>query len=161
MPPLFTAQVNYNDFMDTWITISQNDVLASINNSELTAALNTAIASGQENPLDTLIPDVTAEVRGYVRRRNTLGQSGMLPQELKNAAVDIIIYRTANRLRKKAIAEDKKPDNDQAMLKLAGVADGTVAVSAPDSPTTEVTSAPAPHFDHEPRRFGWDRERGI
>jgi phage gp36-like protein len=147
--------------MDTWITITQNDILASINNAELTAALNTAIAAGQENPLDTLIPDVTAEVRGYVRRRNTLGLAGTLPQELKNAAVDIIIYRAACRLRKKAIAEDKKADSDQALLKVAGVADGTVAVSAPDSPTTEVTSAPAPQFDHEPRRFGWNQERGI
>lgn len=94
--------------MDTWITITQDDILASINNPELTAALNTAPASGQDNILDTLISDVTAEVRGYVRRRNTLGQSGTLPQELKNAAIDIIIYRAANRLRKKAIAEEKK-----------------------------------------------------
>ncbi|HZM01557.1 MAG TPA: phage protein Gp36 family protein [Candidatus Saccharimonadales bacterium] len=147
--------------MDTWITITPDDILASINNAELTAALNTAIASGQGNPLDTLIPDVTAEVRGYVRRRNTLGQSGTLPQELKNAAVDIIIYRTASRLRKRAIAEDKKADHDQALNKLAGVADGTVAVSAPDNPTTEVTSAPAPQFDSQRRAFGWERERGI
>jgi phage gp36-like protein len=148
--------------MDTWITIAQDDVLASINNAELTAALNAALASGQDNPLDTLIPDVTAEVRGYVRRRNTLGQSGMLPQELKNAAIDIIIYRTANRLRKKAIAGEKKADNDQALLKLQGVADGSVAVSAPDNPTTEVTSAPGPQFE-KPRSegFGYEEERGI
>jgi len=148
--------------MDTWITLTQDDVLASINNSELAAALNTALADGQDNPLDTLMPDVTAEVRGYVRRRNTLGQSGMLPQELKNAAIDIIIYRAANRLRKTAIAADKKADNDQALKKLEGVADGSVAVSAPDNPTTEVTSAPAPHFKKDRREgFGYEEERGI
>jgi phage gp36-like protein len=148
--------------MDTWITIAQDDVLASINNSELTAALNAALAIGQDNPLDTLIPDVTAEVRGYARRRNTLGQSGTLPAELKNAAIDIIIYRTANRLRKTAIAGDKKADNDQALRKLQGVADGKVAVSAPDNPTTEVTSAPGPRFER-PRSegFGYEEERGI
>jgi phage gp36-like protein len=147
--------------MDTWITISQDDVLASINNSELTAAINTVLASGQDNPLDTLLSDVTAEVRGYVRRRNTLGPIGTLPQELKNAAIDIIIYRAANRLRKKAIAEDKKADNDQALRKLEGVAEGAIAVSVPDSPTTEVTSAPAPLFEKTRRQFGWDEERGI
>ena len=147
--------------MDTWITITQSDVLASINNPELSAALNTALASGQNNPLDTLIPDVTAEARGYVRRRNTLGQSGMLPQELKNAAIDIIIYRAANRLRKKAMAEDKKADNDLALKKLQGVAEGSVAVSAPDNPTTEVTSAPEPRFERLHREFGWNKERGI
>jgi phage gp36-like protein len=147
--------------MDTWITLTQDDVLASINNSELAAALSTALASGQDNPLDTLLPDVTAEVRGYVRRRNTLGLSGTLPQELKNAAIDIIIYRAANRLRKKAIAEDKKADNDLALRKLEGEADGAVAVSAPDNPTTEVTSAPAPHFEQPRRKFGWDEERGV
>ena len=147
--------------MDTWITLTQDDVLASINNSELTAALNTATASGQDNPLDTLLPDVTAEVRGYVRLRNTLGPTGTLPQELKNAAIDIIIYRAANRLRKKAIADDKKPDNDQALRKLEAVAEGGLAVSIPDNPTTEVTSAPAPHFEKARRQFGWDEERGI
>jgi phage gp36-like protein len=147
--------------MDTWITLSQADVLASINNSELTAAISAALASGQDNPLDTLLPDVTAEVRGYVRRRNTLGPTGTLPQELKNAAVDIIIYRAANRLRKKAIAEDKKPDNDQALKKLEAVAEGNLAVSAPDNPTTEITSAPGPHFEETHRQFGWEQERGI
>jgi len=147
--------------MDTWITIAQTDVLASINNSELTAAISTALASGQENPLDTLLPDVTAEVRGYVRRRNTLGPTGTLPQELKNAAIDIIIYRAANRLRKKAIAEDKKADNDAALRKLEAVADGRLAVSAPDNPTTDITSAPGPHVARERREFGWDEERGI
>ena len=103
----------------------------------------------------------SAEVRGHVRRRNTLGPTGTLPQELKNAAIDIIIYRAANRLRKKAIAEDKKADNDQALRKLEGAAEGSVAVSAPDNPTTEVTSAPAPHFEKARRRFGWDEERGV
>jgi phage gp36-like protein len=80
---------------------------------------------------------------------------------LKNAAIDIIICRTANRLRKKAIADDKKTDNDQALRKLEGVAEGSVAVSAPDNPTAEVTSAPAPHFSEARRQFGWDEERGI
>jgi len=147
--------------MDTWITITQDDVLASINNSELTSALNTALASGQGNPLDKLIPDVTAEVRGYVRRRNTLGQNGTLPQELKNAAIDIIIYRTANRLRKKAIADDKKADNDLALKKLEAVGDGSVAVSAPDNPTQDITSAPGPHFSEPRHEFGMENERGI
>ena len=147
--------------MDTWITLTQDDVLASINNPELTAALNTALASGQDNPLDTLLPDVTAEVRGYVRRRNTLGQSGTLPQELKNAAIDIIIYRAANRLRKKAIAEDKQADYEQALRRLQGVAEGRVAVSAPDNPTSEVTSAPGPRLSKARREFGLEEERGI
>jgi phage gp36-like protein len=147
--------------MDTWITLASGDVLASINNPELTAALNTALASGQSNPLNTLIPDVTAEVRGYVRRRNTLGPAGTLPQELKNAAIDIIIYRAANRLRKTAFAADKKGDNDLALRKLEAVANGEIAISAPDNPTSEITSAPAPHFERPRREFGWDQERGI
>lgn len=147
--------------MDSWITILPDDVLASINNSELTSALTTALASGQSNPLDTLIADVTAEARGYVRRRNTLGPTGTLPQELKNAAIDIIIYRAANRLRKKAVAEDKKPDYDAALKKLLAVANGTVAVSAPDNPTSESTSAPAPHVQERRLDFGREEERGI
>jgi phage gp36-like protein len=145
---------------DTWINLSQDDVLASINNAELTAAISTAIAQGQVSPLTVLMPDVIQEVRGYVRRRNTLGPDGAIPAELKNAAIDIIIYRCACRVNKAADA--KKPMNDIALQKLAAVAKGDLRVSAPDCPTTESTQAEGPAMPtHVRREFGWDQERGI
>lgn len=137
------------------------DVQAYIDNSELSAALTIALASGQAAAIGVIIPDVTMEVRGYVRVRNTLGPAGTVPQELKTAAIDIMIYRIANRLRKNAIAKDKKTDYDASVEKLDKVAAGDFKVSAPVTATTDVTSAPGPSFEVPHHRFGWDKERGV
>ena len=145
---------------DTWITIALADVQASINNSELTAALSTALAGGQAAPLTVLIPDVTLQVRGYCANRNTLGPDGTVPQELKNAAIDIIIYRAACRVNK-AMTE-KKPAFDAAMQMLKDVSSGAMKISVPIAPTVVVTSAPSPAMPPYVRRdFGYNEERGI
>jgi hypothetical protein len=147
---------------DTWINITKSDIQASYNDTTLEAMLSVATANGQSDPTTTLIPDVTMEVRAYVRSRNTLGPAGTVPQELKNAAVDIICYRVAQRIAGGDEAKNWKAANDQAMDKLKAVARGDFKVSAPDTPTTDVTSAPSPAMPpHVPRRFGWDEERGI
>lgn len=145
---------------DTWITIGTADVLASVNNSELTAAINTLVASGQASPLTILIPSVSERVRSYCRRRNTVGPAGTIPLELKDAAIDIIIYRCACRVNS-AVVEKQKPYND-AMKMLKEVASGEMAISAPLTQTTDVTSAPSPQI--QPRHsegFGYKKERGI
>jgi hypothetical protein len=147
---------------DTWIAIAKSDVQASINDTELETLLNTAIASGQPDPTTILIPDVTVEVRGYVRHRNTLGPTGMIPQELKDAAIDIICYRCAQRIGGSEAAKNWKARNDEAVEKLGKVAAGAIYVSAPGTPSTEITSAPGPAMPpFVPRRFGYDKERGI
>jgi phage gp36-like protein len=147
---------------DTWIILAKSDVQASINDTELEALLNTAIAGGQPDPTTVLIPDVTAEVRGYVRRRNTLGPTGTIPQELKDAAIDIICYRCAQRIGGSEAAKNWKARNEEAVAKLVKVAEGAIYVSAPETPTTETTSAPGPALPpFVPRRFGYDEERGI
>lgn len=147
---------------DTWITLAKSDVQASINDTELETLLSTAIAGGQPDPTTILIPDVSVEVRGYVRRRNTLGPTGTIPQELKDAAIDIICYRCAQRIGGSGAAKNWKARNDEAVAKLVKVADGIIYVSAPDTPTTDITSAPGPSMPpFVPRRFGYDEERGI
>jgi hypothetical protein len=147
---------------DTWITIAKSDVQASINDTELETLLSTAIASGQPDPTTILIPDVTVEVRGYVRRRNTLGPTGTIPQELKDAAIDMICYRCAERIAGSEAAKNWKAANDSALARLDKVAAGELYVSAPDTPSTEITSAPGPSMPpFVPRRFGYDKERGI
>jgi phage gp36-like protein len=147
--------------VDTWITITQDDVLASINNAELTAALTVQLAPAQPSPLLKLIPDVTEFVRGYCRVRNTLGLAGTLPQELKNPAIDIIIYRVAKRVRKSAVAKEAKPDADDAMETLKAVASGNFAISAPTVATDTISGGSSPAVETPHRRFGYDEERGI
>lgn len=144
---------------DTWITITQDDVLASVNNSELTAAIATLIASGQASPLTILIPSVSERVRSYCRRRNTVGPAGTIPLELKDAAIDIIIYRCACRVNCAVV--QKKPPYDESIKMLKDVASGEMGISAPLTATTDVTSAPSPRIQEKHHNFGQRKERGI
>jgi len=147
---------------DTWITLAEADVLAYVNNAELTTVLTASLANGQAAPLSVILPDVTMEVRGYCRVRNTLGPAGTIPQELKTAAIDIVLYRVFKRIRKTAAAKEAKPDYDDAMKKMERVASGELKISVPLTPTTDVTSAPGPSFECPPRHgFGYEEERGI
>lgn len=148
--------------MDSWITFTQDDVLASVNSPVLTAAINVALGANQQSPIAVLIPDVIMQVRGYCRRRNTLGPDNTIPNELKNAAIDIVIYRCANRIAPK-VAEEKKKSYDDAIKTLEAVSEGSLLISIPDCPSAQVTSAPAPAFpDHAHKHgFGRNEERGI
>lgn len=147
---------------DTWITLVKADLQNAVNDSELEALLNTALANGQSDPTAAVLADVTGDVRGYVRRRNTLGPAGTIPSEVKLAAVDIAAYRIASRVSNSDTAKAWKQAHDDGIKKLEGVAKGEIYVSAPLTPTTDVTSAPLPQTG-EPRNhgFGYEQERGL
>jgi hypothetical protein len=149
---------------DTWITLAKADIQASVNDSEFEALLDTALSGGQSDPTTVLIPDVTNQVRGYIRAGsgNVLGPDGTIPSELKNAAVDLIVYRVARRISNSDTAKAWKGPADDAREMLKDVANGLIKVSAPITITTTLTSAPAPAIG-EPRRhgFGYDAERGV
>ncbi len=115
-----------------WITIAEADIKASLNEQEL-EAYRARIANGDSDPVSSLISDVTAEVRGYVGTAWPLESSG-IPQSLKNAAIDIIIYRLCKRVHVEG-AEQRKPPADDAVEHLRRVADGKHSVDS-DSGTT-------------------------
>lgn len=119
-PPIFVS----------WITISETQVKASLNDDEL-RLYREKIAEGDADPLSGIIADVVAEVRGYVLTRHPPGAAGTIPPGLRNAAVDIIIYRLAKRLQIKS-EEQRKPANDDAVALLQRVAEGKVFVEADD-----------------------------
>lgn len=149
---------------DTWITIAESDILASLNNSEFQTLITTALASMQPDPTTVLIPDVTEEVRGYVRGGpgNVLGAEGTVPRELKNAAIDILLYRLSCRVSNSDMQKAFKPNNDLAIEKLEKVAKGIIRVSAPLTLTTTTTSAPSPQIGESRRHgFGYEEERGL
>jgi len=117
----------------SWITIVEADVKASLNEQEL-EAYRSRIANGDSDPIPSIIPDVTAEVRGYVGTSWPLEASG-IPQSLKNAAVDIIIYRLCKRVHI-AGAEQRKDAADDAVELLKRVADGKHSIDADSGTTT-------------------------
>ena len=111
----------------SWITIAEVDVKANLNAAELEAYRN-QVANGDTDPVSTIIDDVTAEVRGYVGTRYPLEAIGV-PHSLKNAAIDLIVYRLAKRCQSATEAQ-RKPAADDAMRLLRDVAAGEVSIAS-------------------------------
>ena len=144
---------------DTWIALTPADVQNALNQDELAVFQSAGGNAGA--PLTGLIADVTDEVRGYCRRRNTLGLDGTLPRELKNPAIDIVLYRLMKRVSGASGTEGRRKDHDSAIETLQKVATGEFLISAPLTASTSVTSAPSPHFAEKHHEFGRKKERGI
>lgn len=111
----------------TWVTLTESDVKVALNAAELETYRN-QVANGDSDPLSTIIADVTAEVRGYVATRYPLEADG-LPHSLKNAALDLAVYRLAKRCQS-TTQEQRKPAADDAMSLLRDVAAGEVAIAS-------------------------------
>jgi len=111
----------------TWVTLTESDVKVALNAAELETYRN-QVANGDSDPLGTIIADVTAEVRGYVATRYPLEADG-LPHSLKNAALDLAVYRLAKRCQSATEAQ-RKPAADDAMSLLRDVAAGDVAIAS-------------------------------
>jgi len=139
-----------------WVDITPQDVAESINDAELSAALETFLAPGQQSPLLGIIADKTAEVRGYVRVRNRLAATGV-PEELKSSCIDLVIFDALGRL-SPDLAKRRLHWHEEALKRLDKVSEGKFSISQPDS---EVTQAPSPKFSVPVRDFGTDNERGI
>lgn len=111
----------------TWVTLTESDVKVALNAAELETYRN-QVANGDSDPLSTIIADVTAEVRGYVATRYPLEAEG-LPHSVKNAALDLAVYRLAKRCQS-TTQEQRKPAADDAMSLLRDVAAGEVAIAS-------------------------------
>jgi phage gp36-like protein len=120
----------------SWITLAEADILASLNDAEVDA-YRTRRAAAQEDPLTPILTDVTAEVRGYIVTRYPLAATG-IPRSLKNAAVDLAIYRLAKRCHA-ASETARKPAADDAVTQLQAVADGTHGIESDADPLTRET----------------------
>ena len=87
-----------------WVTLAASDVQAAISVNEYTVYRRDSIQAGQADPITQLLTDVTNLVRGFAGRCVALGPVGTIPEKLKNAAVDIVIYRLETRMKREPIA---------------------------------------------------------
>jgi len=115
-----------------WITLLETDVKAALNHAEL-QAYRSKLAADQDDPLPTLIADVVAEVRGYVAARHPIESEG-IPHALKNAALDLVVYRLSKRCQT-ATEEQRKPAADDAVALLRRVAEGKHGLELLDDST--------------------------
>jgi phage gp36-like protein len=112
-----------------WITLTEADVQASCG-IDMIDAWREHLASGQVDPLPSIMADVVDEVRGAVVTQYPLAATG-IPRSLKNAAVDISIYRLAKRVLVSAEGlAVYRTAADDAQRKLTAVAEGKLGVES-------------------------------
>jgi hypothetical protein len=103
-----------------WITLATTDVAAALNEAELEKYRE--FIDTEPDPLPGILADVTQEVRGYVATVAPITSSG-IPHELKNAALDIVVWRLAKRCGA-SVDQSRTDAADKARALLERVADG-------------------------------------
>lgn len=104
------------------ITLTTTDIRDNLNDAEY-EEYRRHVGPDQNDPMASILADVTAEVRGYVSGAYEIGGTTGIPQALKNAAVDIAIYRLAKRCHMGS-EQQRKPAADAAVTLLQRVSEG-------------------------------------
>ena len=142
-----------------WVTLVAADVQAAISVNEYTVYRRDSLQAGQADPITQLLTDVTNLVRGFAGRCVALGPIGTIPEKLKNAAVDIVIYRLETRMNRDPKAARKSAhDNAMELLKLVG--DRKFDLEEPLVPT-ENSVAPQSLILPRTRYFTSDTQDGL
>ncbi len=146
-----------------WLAITEAHLLSRLSGTELTKLRSAALGNGQADPVQPVIDEVSAYVRGFVGRRYPLGEAGTIPQELLRAALALIVVELMSRVA--GVVTDPKGERksaaDKAEELLQAVADGRFAVEAPVTQTTATISNPSPNVPDRPLRFSSGEQEGL
>lgn len=146
-----------------WIAITESHLLTRLSGTELAKLRGAALASGQADPVQPAIDEVSGYVRGFVGRRYRLGDGNTIPQELLGAALAIVVVELMTRVA--GVMIDPKELRKQAAIDanklLQATADGVFAVESPVVPSSAVISNPGPRFDAPTLMFDWESEEGL
>lgn len=145
-----------------WVPITEEDLLTVLSGPELQGYRAAAKASGQLDPVQPTIDQVTDYVRGFVGgcKRNTLGKGNTIPEKLMAPALDILAVRIPQR-----VGRDPKPGRDKAadraveLLKI--VARCEFDIEEPVTATSEVSSSPSPSISARVKSYGRESQDGI
>jgi hypothetical protein len=133
-----------------WITITSTALQTRLAKPELDALGTAAVQSGQttETLVAEAIAQVTAEVRGYVAAcsRNTLGETGTIPDELESAALALIRRHLFTRLpgMKRLYDEIRTKETEDALQRLRDTALCRFAIVPPATPADDADQAAGP-----------------
>jgi hypothetical protein len=145
-----------------WIAITEALVLTRISGAELEGFRAAALGSGQADPVQPAIDQVTNLVRGYVAAcaSNVLGDDGKIPDKLLGAALDMLVIDIPKRAAGIVLdpTDERAKAYTRAVRLLERVADCKFAI---DDPTTGETSTPTPSFSGRDRKFTHETEEGI
>lgn len=126
--------------MEIWRAITEADLLTQISGAELEALRGVVLASGQIDPVQPSIDQITSEVRGRISANASNKLSADLstvPPRLIGAAVSLIIIQIMTRAGGTMIdpegARQKRADEANRLLR--DVASGSFSISDPVSGT--------------------------
>ena len=145
LPPCFSPPGLLATSSMSWLSLTSDHISTALTGPELTAAQSAALATGQSDPLDDILAQVSRYVRARVAAcsRNTLGEGDTIPDELLSAAIDIAVHRLTKRLPGKILARQERIDAAAAAESLLqDVAACKLALEQPITATNEVVSGP-------------------
>lgn len=148
----------------SWITLTADDVATRFTGPELNAIRTAALAT--VDPLPDVVASVVSMVRGRVGAcaRNTLGEAGTIPDNLKSTALAIAVWELLSRLPVESLTTDtRKSAYDAALKLLADVAACRFVVDAPltAAPAGEIATGPKPSWSGRRREFTRRQQDGA
>jgi len=138
-----------------WTLITAENLLGKFTGGEDDAARSAALAIGQADPVPGIIEDVVREVRSAVATcaKNKLGPAGMIPDELRGAALNRIRFECATRVPGGALLdEDRRTANQNAIRMIERAADCKMTIEQPDEVSPEIIAGPAAKLVTSTRR---------
>jgi phage gp36-like protein len=125
-----------------WRVLTEADVQGVLSEPEATAYQAAAIADAQ-SPLTDAITAVVNQCRGYIADHpgNELAEGLTLPERVILSALHIIRVELLTRLDME-VSEDRRKAKSDAIRFFERVADGKVAIEAPDGATEDSGSTP-------------------
>lgn len=149
----------------SWRAILESDILTRISGPELEGFRNAALASGQEDPVDDVITQITDQVRGYCAANNaiTLGAAGTIPERLLGPALDIIAVEIQLRAAGSIIDpdEERRKKAERAYRLLQDVAAGRFAVEDTDGTESSQVGGHAQRVNHSAPRVSRTNLKGF
>ena len=143
----------------SWITLSEDEVLTRLASAEATALKSAAIATSQtaSGIMAAAIAAVVKQVRGYVGKRNTLGEAGTIPDELETSTLALIRRYLFTRLpgMKGLFDELRQQEAKDALQELRDVAKGDFVIVPPtdSAPEDEQAGGMGTQLIHSRRRL--------
>jgi len=122
--------------METWIQITQSDVADYLASPQLEALRTQALADGQTDPLPRVIADTTALIRARLAAIPGVrlsADAALLPPELKQTAIALIIEATQARLPALELTGDQVRRADEARDHLHTLVTSRTAITAPET----------------------------
>jgi hypothetical protein len=123
--------------MSAWIVIAATDLNDYLVGAQVNALRTAALAAGQADPFNAVMPAVAARVRAEVQGCKTnqiSATANSVPPDLKRETVLLILEAMQTRLPSLKLTEDQRSQIDRAYDYLKRIARCEVPISQPDDP---------------------------